>query len=140
LPAAARLRQRGVEIFHAVVADRYDNKAGKALRFQVKFGVENRGVEPFNRHGVQSHRRDAEQEVADVEVNLLRHPVVVVLQIFAVHIGKENAAFVVSGFASGVAKRPSASSWSTTRSSQASSMAVLAQKPRHEKHQEFYVR
>ncbi len=124
----ARFRQPGVEIFYAVVADRNNHQAGIALRFQVELRIEDREIDAFDRHRIQPHRCDTEQEVADVEVNLLRHPVVIVMQIFAVHIGKEKAAFVVSGFGFRVAKRPSASSWSTTRSSQASSMAVLAQK------------
>ena len=78
--------------------------------FQVKFLIEDRKIDPFNRHGVETHRRYAQQEIADVEIHLLCHPLIVIFQLFAVHIGKESATLVVSGFASGVAKRPSASS------------------------------
>lgn len=93
-----RFRQGGVEIFHAMVANRDDHQAGVALGFQVKFLIEDRKIDPFDRHGVEAHRRHAQQEIADVEIHLLRHPLIVIFQLFTVHIGKEGAALVVSGF------------------------------------------
>ncbi len=45
-------------------------RLGVALGFQVKFLIEDRKIDPFNRHGVETHRRYAQQEIADVEINL----------------------------------------------------------------------
>ena len=81
-----------------MVANRDHHQAGVALGFQVKFLIEDRKINPFDRHGVEAHRRYAQQEIADVEIHLLRHPLIVILQLFAVHIGKESATLVVSGF------------------------------------------
>lgn len=50
-----RLRQGSVEIFYAMVADRDHHQAGVALGFQVKFLIEDRKIDPFNRHGVETH-------------------------------------------------------------------------------------
>ena len=81
-----------------MVANRDHHQAGVALGFQVKFLIEDRKINPFDRHGVEAHRRYAQQEIADVEIHLLRHPLIVIFQLFAVHIGKEGATLVVSGF------------------------------------------
>ena len=78
--------------------DRDHHQAGEAFLFQAKLFVEDRGVKPFDGYRIQAHRGHAQQEVADVQVNLLRHPLVVIFQIHAVHVGKIAAAFVVRGF------------------------------------------
>ena len=81
-----------------MVAHRHDNQAGIAFFFQAKFCVENIGVEAFDGYCVQAHCAHAQQEVADVQVNLTRGPLVIVVTIFTVQVGKESAAFVVRGF------------------------------------------
>ena len=78
--------------------NRHHHQAGEAFLFQAKLFVEDRGVETFNRYRVQTHRAYAQQEITDVQVNLLRHPLVVIFQIHAVHVGEIGAALVVCGF------------------------------------------
>ncbi len=74
------------------------NYAGETFFFQAKFCIHDRRIETFDRHRIQTHRRHAQQEVTDVQVHLFCHPVVVIFQLFAMHVGKEGAAFVVCGF------------------------------------------
>ena len=92
-----RFRKRGVEIFHAVMTYRDHDHAGETFFFQAKLCVENGGIKAFDWHRVQAHRRNTQQEVTDVQVHLFRHPVVVIVEIFAVQVGKESTAFVVPG-------------------------------------------
>ena len=80
------------------MTDRHHNYAGITLRFQTKLFVKDGEIDAFDRHRIQTHCRHAEQEVAHVKINLFRHPLIVIFQLFAVHIGKEGAAFVVAGF------------------------------------------
>ncbi len=72
--------------------------AGETFFFQAKFCIHDRRIKAFDRHSIQTHCRNAQQEVTDVEVNLFCHPMVVIFQLFAMHVGKEGTAFMVCGF------------------------------------------
>ncbi len=80
------------------MADRHHDQTGIAFFFQTKFSVEHLGVETFNGDGVETHRGDAQQKVADVQINLFRHPLVVIFQRDAVHIGEKAATFIICRF------------------------------------------
>lgn len=80
------------------MADRHHHQTGIAFFFQTKFSVEHVGVETFNRDSVETHRGDAQQKVADVQINLFRHPLVVIFQRDAMHIGEKAATFIICRF------------------------------------------
>lgn len=80
------------------MANRHHHYAGIALRLEVELSVEDGEIDAFNRHRIEAHGGNAEQEVADVQIDLFCHPVVSVVKIFAVNIGKEGAALVVTRF------------------------------------------
>lgn len=84
--------------FDAMMANRHHHQAGIALRFEVKLSIKDREIDAFNRHRIEAHCGHAEQEITDVQIDLFGHPVVSVFKIFAVHIGKEGAAFVITRF------------------------------------------
>lgn len=111
-------RQCSVEIFDAVMTYRNNHQAGVAFLFQTEFFIEDCCVKTFDGHRVQTQRRNAQQEVTDIEVNLFCHPLSIIMQIFTVHIGEEFAAFIVRGFRFRRGKAAIGIFWSTTCFSQ----------------------
>ena len=72
--------------------------AGETFFFQTKLCIHHRRIKAFDRHCIQTHCCNAQQEVTNVQVHLFCHPVVVIFQFFAMHISKEGTTFVVCSF------------------------------------------
>ncbi len=74
-----------------MVSDRDDDESGIALLAESELFVEFVDLDAFHWGGVDSECRDSEEEGAEVEVDLLIHPVLNVFEIVLVEVDKETA-------------------------------------------------